>query len=685
MYRRSNTGKLYKRKEKHPIPCPVCNVSTQWATRHLLQVHNIGKSDAIILLRRVDGYRRRKAVDNPKPKEACIIPGCTAFIVCLKDHLRRVHKTSIRNFKREAAFVPAFIACDGSSAASTANITHCPSLETDMPATSTRQELFFVGVDEATGQSIYSVSEESELRCRSVPYILTKFGEHMASMDGGCKAKPDMYVLGARQVLEAVGGNLACLTKEAVMIKYVEPLKTKIGSAHAKLSIKTVRNKLKFLEYFCEFLMSDDCRNSVEKEWCGELARLVKALPGWRAALRGQCSMEEVRRRVLDGQEALTKVDIDNYRKSEYAAIAGKLMLSMLMNPNSVPSVSDFHRCRNHLLALFSVSNAHRTGVLCNFSVSDYEQGLKAQKVPATDIAFTVVEHKTATSHGEAVLAVNPEEAKLLAGYMIMRANLKTFGPAAPFVFINTTGSKMSQSNIGSSLTNAFQNSGYQERVNCTKLRKTVVTEIHKNHPDKKGPVAAHMCHREATAEKYYKIYEKQKNTFDSVQLLRNAFAEVPDKCLSAVDDSVPINPSRVSSICKTTSVLDGESEFSDDDSDLIPDTDIEMAESDVELAEDLKKGGRLWSDKHSRDVQRLFSDFIDKHSAPLLDIDQRLDCLPLFKAEWSRALNRSGHALTRCVRDKVRSYYRFIYGYKNDSRPKNRGALKMKSYRHRK
>jgi len=35
----------------------------------------------------------------------------------------------------------------------------------------------------------------------------------MCSVEAGSKARPEMYVLGARQVMEAVGMDLACLTR----------------------------------------------------------------------------------------------------------------------------------------------------------------------------------------------------------------------------------------------------------------------------------------------------------------------------------------------------------------------------------------------------------------------------------------------------------------------------------------
>jgi hypothetical protein len=52
---------------------------------------------------------------------------------------------------------------------------------------------------------------------------------------------------------------------------------------------------------------------SLEKEWLKEFAKLVQALPRWQSSLRPQCSMEEVRRRVQDGDEALTRTSINKY------------------------------------------------------------------------------------------------------------------------------------------------------------------------------------------------------------------------------------------------------------------------------------------------------------------------------------------------------------------------------------
>jgi len=125
------------------------------------------------------------------------------------------------------------------------------------------------------------------------------------------------------------------------------------------------------------------------------------------------------------------------------------------------------------------------------------------------NMVFTVAKHKTAGTHGAATLAVITQEASLLASYVQLCARPQ-FMSAEPFVFITTTLTQMTRSNVSSALTAAFTNSGCNMRVNCTKLCKAAVSEIHKTHPDKHADLASHMCHRVATAEKHYRIIKKQ-------------------------------------------------------------------------------------------------------------------------------------------------------------------------------
>jgi len=83
-----------------------------------------------------------------------------------------------------------------------------------------------------------------------------------------------------------------------------------------------------------------------------------------------------------------------------------------------------------------SVTNAQRSGVLINFSLSDYDARMVGDK---GSVIFNVAEHKTFSIHGAATTCVNAEEAKLLSGNLSMRnALLQNFN--SPFFFVSHTG-----------------------------------------------------------------------------------------------------------------------------------------------------------------------------------------------------------------------------------------------------
>lgn len=244
---------------------------------------------------------------------------------------------------------------------------------------------------------------------------------------------------------------------------------------------------------------------------------------------------------------------------------------------------------------------------------------MKQKSVETGDVVFTVAKHKTTTSHGAATLALNEHESELLSGYMHVRTG-QQFADAQPFVFITTTKQQMTQSNIASALTTAFSHSGFSDRVNCTMLRKSAVTQVHKNNPEKRHDLASHMCHRTATAEKHYRIMEKKSNSVSCSQLLRDTFGteQRPEQTLDSSNSS---------------------------------------------SAPYLKK---VLFSKETRDVIfAKFAKFVQQQKTPIADIQETLYSDPELVARLERELNLTGKALVNCVKDKVRSFFRQKYGFK--------------------
>jgi len=136
-----------------------------------------------------------------------------------------------------------------------------------------------------------------------------------------------------KQILTHVGGQIDNLTKEAVNSQYVQPM-----MAHSvPLS---VCSKLMSLDYFCQFMPKELIPSSFP-HLSSNSTELLNVLPAWGQSLRSRCTVQEVKRRVLDGVDCITPIDIQNYLESDYAKSAEQMLQALPANP----SVYDYARC----------------------------------------------------------------------------------------------------------------------------------------------------------------------------------------------------------------------------------------------------------------------------------------------------------------------------------------------------
>jgi len=539
-YKVSTRGKQYKRRAtKRQILCPLCHASTQWLSRHLRQRHKLEKLQIDAVLLNYDDYRRRTTV-NRRPKLPCPFPGCSMCVTHIGNHLRRNHHTTAFAMRHQATssilaavrpladtdadnrvsspdlippspqpsatslVFPSFV-CDNrhSSFASQSSVPHeCSTGTQPLPTANhaasddrsrspspqpSDEDMFLDTVaegssddDNADFDGGVSESDTGTSDSQYITSIVAGFEKHMSSIDGGSRSRPEIYSLAVKQILAAVGNSISDLTKDNVRVRYIEPKLSMSTNSSSEISIKTMRNKLLSLEYFCAFVLGvlkdADASDAIVVE---NLTKLHSCLPSWRKSVRGKCTAEDIRRRVQDGTDQLLPSDINNYMTSDYASYASHLLQSTQSVEHWTPTLYDFTRARNHLLVLLSVGNAHRTGVLINFSMTDYQSGLQ---MPDGSVVYSVSQHKTASTHGAATIAVNADESVMLKNYVKMRLSMK-FANSAAYVFINHTGKQMTQSNVASALTAAFKKGGFADRVTCTKVRKAAVTKVHGTHP----------------------------------------------------------------------------------------------------------------------------------------------------------------------------------------------------------
>jgi len=631
-----------------------------------------------------DDYRRRTTV-NRRPKLPCPYPGCNICVTHIGNHLRRKHQTTAFAMRHQANTPSISAAVRPLTDTDTDNCVSSPELippspqpsatslvfpstsfahtsqtsvphecstgtqplatanhaasddrsRSPSPQPSSDEDLFLDTVAEGDNDNAdfdggVSESDTGTSDNQYITTIVAGFEQHMSSIDGGSRSRPEMYSLAVKQILAAVGNSMSDLTKDNVRLRYIEPKLSMSTNSSSQLSIKTMRNKLLSLEYFSAFVLEvlkdADASDAIVVE---NLRKLHSCLPSWRKSLRGRCTAEDVRRRVQDGTEQLLPSDINNYLTSEYASYASHLLHSKQSVEHWTPTLYDFTRARNHLLVLLCVGNAHRTGVLINFSLSDYHSGLEMSD---GSFVYSVSQHKTASTHGAATIAVNAEEAVLLENYVKMRMSMK-FPNSAAYVFINHTGRQMTQSNIASALTVAFNKCGFSDRVTCTKVRKAAVTQVHSSHPQKRHDVANHMCHRVSTAEKHYRFIEKQNNSIECSALLR--------KTLTDPSAPVPVKKRKV----QEKTVMNS----------------LQCSEQDQDSAEGPYKKRVIWNTEDRDLVRKKFDIFVKRQKTPIREIAAVLESDVQLRSCLESNLQCVGDKLARAVRDKVRSFFRWL------------------------
>jgi hypothetical protein len=203
----------------------------------------------------------------------------------------------------------------------------------------------------------------------------------------------------------------------------------------------------------------------------------------------------------------------------------------------------------------------------------------------------------------------------------------------------------MTQSGISSCLTYAFSKCGYTSRVNCTKVRKAAVSEVHGNHPEKINNLAQHMCHLPSTAIKYYRHNDKKKNSIDMSNLLRNSLSKATVLQDQQAHDVMNSDP-------EIGNVLENEPQNLND------------VNIDNPLGFQVKRN--VWSKENRDMVEIVFKKFITMQKTPINQIKETLlaNADVLHKLEIDMKL--SGDNLARVVKDKVRTFFRSKYGYKH-------------------
>ena len=179
----------------------------------------------------------------------------------------------------------------------------------------------------------------------------------------------------------------------------------------------------------------------------------------------------------------------------------------MIENNNKAPPLSQKEYCdlRNFLFIHILSQNGHRSGVLTNSTLAEYE------KMVCVDGTYmvSVKEHKTNSQYGQANLCFDETLKAWVDIYVDHARSQVVTGDESSSLFLNWRGGNMSRGDLSTALTSAWRKAGMIDkatRISGTLLRKSCTTAIRKHNKEVKGNVAAHMAHSERTADKNYHL-----------------------------------------------------------------------------------------------------------------------------------------------------------------------------------
>ena len=464
----------------------------------------------------------------------------------------------------------------------------------------------------------YDEDESGEVGMDTSVFILTqdsrrtldKFEKWILSPDGGEKdPKPaSLVVRQVQKVLIILGTeNIESLFDKALIRDKFYP------ESRATVKAGTTVSYLHSLRKFYTFAMteddvglSQDCRKAADAlykkcgEWCKSLSK-------------------DVKRRFWEKQEEdlsrlITPEKVQEFAKTEFARSQVKILGELIDNKEKRPVLSQQEYCdlRNFLFIYILSQNGHRSGVLTNSTLAEYN---KMTRVDGTYMV-AVKDHKTFSCHGQANLCFDDSVKAWADIYVECARSQVDPGSESDSLFLNWRGGKMSSSDLSAALTSAWRKAGMignDRRISGTLMRKSCTTAVRNHNNEVKGSVAAHMAHSERTADKHYHIVQKRANS---------AFAA---RQLTAI-----MHGNSSSMVSSRERKVDPEC---NDDNDLTQTPPLRQT----------------WSDEEHKAVQEVFADQISRQSVSMREVLALKQTHPLLKNSENKRLL-----------DKIRGLYRF-------------------------
>ena len=228
-----------------------------------------------------------------------------------------------------------------------------------------------------------------------------------------------------------------------------------------------------------------------------------------------------------DLQKLVTPEMVSQFENSESARTA-VAYIGQLSGAHSIQvNQSMYTLIRNFILTEMTIANAHRSGVLANMTMDEF---LKAKKTSQESMLIKVKDHKTADTHGPAHVVLSPTLFSYLKVYVNeVRSLVQKDSDTSSSVFLSWNGVKLQSGQISTAIDAAWQKAGMEGHVCSTIFRKSTVTKVHEDHKDLRGDLADLMGHKTSTAERFYRLREKEEACIEAANNLTSIMRETQE------------------------------------------------------------------------------------------------------------------------------------------------------------
>ena len=270
------------------------------------------------------------------------------------------------------------------------------------------------------------------------------------------------------------------------------------------------------LQHYCSFLLADQpSAVTFDKE---SVLSLREKLKRWSSSYKRENTRRRWEKMEEDRSVLITPEKIREFERSQ-AAREAIVLLGKLCGAHAIQITQEMYTLvRDYLIAQIMIDNANRAGVVACMTVKEFESAT----VEGDRHVVRVLHHKTVDTHGPAQIVLTSHLYNYITVFMQeMRSQLPDLNLLdKQTVFLSWCGKHMESSQMTKALGSIFKKAGVDGPVHHTLYRKSAVSRCHNRHKEISSNLADLMAHREDTAQKYYRVFEKGKSSVKASQKL---------------------------------------------------------------------------------------------------------------------------------------------------------------------